>query len=256
LFGSKIPKGFFPSGVTVVRHISSAQQLPSLFEWGQYPSPFSNVAIAFSLCSECEVQDFVLHPLEQDALGDAVSEKRRLDFRLGRAAAKQSLEKIGFPVVTPVLRGPHREPVWPVGVVGSIAHGSGYGVAAAAWQSDVPAVGVDIQMIEERYTDELVARFADPDEFDWVCSVPSKRTERAVKLFSAKESVFKALYPLGKVWFAFDVAHLTPSDDENSFVAAVRLPSLSSGIIEMEVGIACYDGHVITGAVLTKPLER
>jgi 4'-phosphopantetheinyl transferase EntD len=240
--------------VTVVRHISGAQQLLHVEESGQYPSPFSNIAIAFSLCSEYDIQNFVLHPLEEDALGEAVSDKRRLDFRLGRAAAKQSLERIGFPVVTPVLRGPHREPVWPVGVVGSIAHGSGYGVAAAAWQQDVPALGIDIQKIEERYTDELVARFADPDEFEWVRSVPSKRTERAVKLFSAKESVFKALYPLGKVWFAFDVAHLTPSDDEKSFVASVRLPSLSSGVIEMEVGVACYDGHVITGALLAKPL--
>ncbi len=254
ILASILPKGFFPSGVTVVRHISGAQQLLPCEEPGQCASPFSSAAIAFSLCSEYEIRNFNLHPLEEDALGEAISEKRRLDFRLGRAAAKQSLDKIGFPVATPVLRGPHREPIWPVGVVGSIAHGSGYGVAAAAWQQDVPAIGVDIQRIEERYTDELIARFADPDEFDWVRSVPAKRTERAVKLFSAKESVFKALYPLGRVWFAFDVAHLTPSEDERSFVAAVRLPSLSSGVIEMEVGVSCYDDHVITGALLARPL--
>jgi enterobactin synthetase component D len=144
--------------------------------------------------------------------------------------------------------------VWPLGVVGSIAHGSGYGIAAAAWQQDVPAIGIDIQKIEERYTDELVARFADPDEFDWVRSDPSQRTERAVSLFSAKESVFKALYPLGKVWFAFDVAHLTPANDGRSFQASVRLPALSSSVIQMHVGIAQFAGHIITGAVLPKPL--
>jgi 4'-phosphopantetheinyl transferase EntD len=248
-------RAYFPRGVTVVRSSASAQHMLTEEEGTRVISPFRNPAIAFALCDESHIKNFVLHQLEQDALGEAVSEKRRLDFCLGRAAARRALGNIGFPVVTPILRGAHREPIWPIGVVGSIAHGSGYGVAAVAWQQDIPALGIDIQKIEDRYTDELIARFADPDEFDWVRSVPSKRTERAVKLFSAKESVFKALYPLGKVWFAFDVAHLTPRADESGFDASVRLPSLSSGVIEMEVEVSDYNEHVITGALLSRPLS-
>ena len=198
-------------------------------------SPFLNQSVAFQICQEVDLNGFELHPLEAAALGDAVSDKRKRDFRLGRLAAR---------------RGEHREPLWPVGVIGSIAHCTQFGIAAAAWQRDVPAVGVDIQLIEERYTDELIARFADPDEFDWVRSDPALRTERAVKLFSAKESVFKALYPLRRVWFAFDVAHLTPVEGELAFKADVRLPALSSGVIQLDVGIAYHDGHVITGALL------
>lgn len=217
-------------------------------------SPFSNPLVAFALVSEKEAEGFTLHPLEEQALGEAVSPKRRKDFTLGRAAARKALEQVGFPVVSPVLRGEHREPLWPVGIVGSIAHGGGYGVAVAAWQQDVPALGVDIQQVEERYTDELISRFADPDEFDWVRCDPAHRTERAVRLFSAKESVFKALYPLRRVWFAFDVAHLTPKENELGFTAAVRLPALSSGIIQMDVGISLFDGFVISGAWLAKPL--
>jgi 4'-phosphopantetheinyl transferase EntD len=217
-------------------------------------SPFSNSVVSFASVSEAGLSDFILHPLEEQALGEAVSPKRRRDFTLGRAAARQALEGAGFPVVSPVLRGEHREPLWPVGIVGSIAHSGGYGVAAVAWQQDLPALGIDLQEIEDRYTDELIARFADPDEFDWVRSEPSRRTERAVKLFSAKESVFKALYPLGRVWFAFDVAHLTPKGDELGFSAAVRLPALSNGIIHMDVGVAVNDGFVLTGAWLSQPL--
>ncbi len=217
-------------------------------------SPFSSSVVSFASVSEASLANFVLHPLEEQALGEAVSPKRRRDFTLGRAAARQALEGVGFPVVSPVLRGEHREPLWPVGIVGSIAHSGGYGVAAVAWQQDLPAVGIDIQAIEDRYTDELIARFADPDEFDWVRSDPERRTERAVKLFSAKESVFKALYPLGRVWFAFDVAHLTSKGDELGFSAAVRLPALSSGIIHMDVGVSVVDGYVLTGAWLSQPL--
>ncbi len=238
----------------MARSGSHAQSLVEFNDESAILSPFKNTAISFALCDEPQLEGFSLHPLEHDALGPSVSPKRSLDFRLGRAAGRRVLEMIGFPIIAPILRGEHREPVWPQGVVGSIAHGSGYGIAAAAWQQDVPAVGIDIQKIEERYTDELVARFADPDEFEWVRSSPEKRTERAVKLFSAKESVFKALYPLGKVWFAFDVAHLTPTADENGFKAAVRLPALSNGEIHMDVGISYYEGHVITGALLSRPL--
>jgi 4'-phosphopantetheinyl transferase EntD len=138
--------------------------------------------------------------------------------------------------------------------VGSISHSGGLGVAVAAWQQDIPALGIDIQKIEERYTDELIARFADPDEFDWVLSDPSKRTERAVRLFSAKESIFKALYVLRRVWFAFDVAHLTPKEGVDGFHASVRLPALSSGPVRLDVGVTTYSGHIITGAWLSEPL--
>lgn len=236
------------SSVSGVSH--SAQSVGEL----TVSSPFSNPAISFSVCSQDDLGWFRLHPLEEQAMGEAVSEKRRRDFNVGRAAARRALEKVGFPVVTPVLRGEHREPLWPVGIVGSISHSSGVGVAAVAWQEDVAAVGIDIQLIEERYTDELIARFADPDEFDWVRSDPARRTERAVKLFSAKESVFKALYPLRKVWFAFDVAHLTPNESEDSFRASVRLPAVSSSMIDLDVGISYFAGNIVTGAVLRQPL--
>ena len=221
---------------------------------GGVVSPFGNPSVFFSLVSEGDLDGFQLHPLELEALGDAVSVKRRQDFTLGRAAARNVLSGIGFPVVSPVLRGEQREPLWPVGVVGSISHSGTYGVAAAAWQQDVPAIGIDIQRIEERYTDELLARFADPTEFDWVRSDPSKRTERAVKLFSGKESVFKALYVLRRVWFAFDVAHLTPKHDELGFSATVRLPALSTGPVSLEVGVSLFNDYIITGAWLSKPL--
>jgi 4'-phosphopantetheinyl transferase EntD len=210
-------------------------------------SPFSDARISCVCVTESQTHGFQLHPLEEEAVGEAVSPKRRTDFTLGRLAARRALENLGVSEVSPVLRGEHREPIFPKGIVGSISHSGGYGVAAVAWQHDFSAVGVDIQQIEDRYSDELIARFADPDEFDWVRSVSEKKTERAVKLFSAKESVFKALYPLARVWFAFDAAKLTPREDELGFAAAVRLPGVATGIISLHVEVAKIDGFVVTG---------
>ena len=221
-----------------VEHISSS------------PSPFESSGIYFEIVREADLEGFSLLPEEREALGTVASEKRKIDFRLGRAAAHRALTKLDIPANVPILRGESREPLWPEGIVGSIAHASGYGIAAVSRQTDCPTIGVDIQKIEERYTDHLISRFADPDEFDWVCSDTAKRTERAVRLFSAKESVFKALYPIGKVWFAFDVAHLTPCESEDRFHATVRLPAISQSAVELEVGVVQYKDQIITGATV------
>ena len=221
-----------------------------------YPSPFVHSAIHFDIVDPSGLSGISLHPLEEEALGIVASEKRKMDFRLGRAAAHKALSRIGISEDAPILRGEHREPLWPDGVVGSIAHASSFGIAAVARKSTVSALGVDIQKIEERYTDHLIARFADPDEFEWVRSNPAKQTERAVRLFSAKESVFKALYPIGRVWFAFDVAHLSPCEAEDRFHASVRLPAISSSLIHLDVGVVEYENHIITGAVLTSVIHH
>jgi|688.fasta_scaffold205758_3 4'-phosphopantetheinyl transferase EntD len=218
-------------------------------------SPFRDPKISCVRVSVSELSSFELHPQEAAALGEAVSPKRRRDFMLGRFAARRSMQHLGCVEDSPVLRGEHREPVWPDGVVGSISHSGGFGVAAVGWQKDFSAIGIDIQQIEDRYSDDLIARFADPDEFDWVRSDPSIRTERAVKLFSAKESVFKALYPVSRVWFAFDAAKLTPRDGEFGFSAAVRLPAFSTGLIHLEVDVALVDGFVITGCWMQEGLS-
>ncbi len=219
------------------------------------PSPFQSNGILFEIIERSELAGFTLHPLEREALGSVASEKRKIDFSLGRAAAHRALSRFDIPAEIPILRGESREPLWPVGIVGSIAHASGYGVAAVAREGDYRGLGVDIQKIEERYTDHLISRFADSDEFEWVCSDASKRTERAVRLFSAKESVFKALYPIGRVWFAFDVAHLSPCESEDRFHATVRLPSISKSAISLEVGVIQYENHIITGATLTTGID-
>jgi len=210
-------------------------------------SPFRDPRISCVRVTEGDLTNFELHPLEVKALGESVSPKRQTDFSLGRCAARRAMEHLGVEMPGPVVRGEHREPVWPSGIVGSISHSGGLGVAAVGKQSDFSAIGIDIQQIEDRYSDELIARFADPDEFDWVRSDPTLRTERAVKLFSAKESVFKALYPVSRVWFAFDAAKLTPKDGELGFRAAVRLPAFSTGLIHLEVEVANVEGFVITG---------
>ena len=83
--------------------------------------------------------------------------------------------------------------MWPPGIVGSITHCRGYVAAAVASSDHLSALGIDAE-----------GRGAvDRDLESFVCTPVEAERHRACAhaswrtlLFSAKESVFKALYPL------------------------------------------------------------
>jgi 4'-phosphopantetheinyl transferase EntD len=136
-------------------------------------------------------QDVSLFPEESIVVRTAV-EKRRREFRAGRACARLALAALGIHDV-PIASGPRREPLWPAGIVGSITHCRGYVAAAVASSDHLTALGIDV---EERGAvgSDLESFICTPGEVERhrACEDASWRT----LLFSAKESVFKALYPL------------------------------------------------------------
>ena len=83
-----------------------------------------------------------LYPEEAMAIERAV-DKRRAEFTRGRACAREALSELGVPP-QPIPVGTHRQPVWPLGVVGSITHCKGLVVAVAAMMSELPAIVVAV----------------------------------------------------------------------------------------------------------------
>src|SRR5438105_8586093 len=136
-------------------------------------------------------QDVSVFPEESVVIRTAV-EKRRREFRAGRACARLALAALGIHDV-PIPSGPRREPLWPAGIVGSITHCRGYVAAAVRSEEHLSALGIDAE-----------GRGAvDRDLESFVCTPVEAERHRACAhaswrtlLFSAKESVFKALYPL------------------------------------------------------------
>lgn len=120
-------------------------------------------------------------------------------------SAMQTLEDRGsIPPDTaglPVLRGERGEPIFPDGVVGSISHSRGVvAVAAASRHDGVITVGIDVHPAR-RPTSAVAALVATADE---VRTAPLARRRLAPALiFSAKESVFKAWYPLTGHWLEY-----------------------------------------------------
>ncbi|MGW6568825.1 4'-phosphopantetheinyl transferase family protein [Streptomyces sp. NPDC054975] len=155
-----------------------------------------------------------LHPEEEQHIALSVDTRRR-EFTTTRACARKALARLGLPSV-PILPGPRGAPQWPAGVVGSMTHCAGYRAAAVAHAGDALTIGIDAEP-NEPLPDGVLEAVAFPQEAAAVHALG--RTHPGVcwdrLLFSAKESVYKAWFPLTERFLTFEDATITwdtPSD--------------------------------------------
>jgi 4'-phosphopantetheinyl transferase EntD len=191
------------------------------------------------------------------ALPDAERNKaRNFDRLLGRAAAYRALRALGFSAPPAVLRGEGGMPLWPEGVVGSLTHSGGAAVALAGREPDIRAIGIDIQALRPS-TRDISGRIAVLREEEWLKEVEDEQLLRTVLLFSAKESIYKALYPLGRRFFGFHSVELGWMPESRRFQATL-LEDIGGGEgppetrpgFSFEVGVEHLDGAVFTFVVL------
>lgn len=151
------------------------------------------------------------------------SPKRREQFLLGRAAAHAALESLPptFDASTAILRGPDGEPLWPDGVVGSISHTDGAGIAVIGLADEFESLGVDIEPAARKISDGVIKKITLPAERVWVDELPSKRQIRALQLFCAKESIYKAYYPLCRKRLTFKDAFVRWEEEHQAFVGTL-----------------------------------
>lgn len=142
--------------------------------------------------------------------GKVTLRKRR--FQLGRVAAARALTEIGRKP-EPIGTGPLGEPLWPRDTVGSITHSAGVALSIVAWSSQIRAVGLDLEQL--RPVSEIEGLVAFGPEVDWLEASmdESERQRRLLELFSAKETIYKALSPLVGSYFGFEAARLSESGD-------------------------------------------
>ncbi|MGH3670633.1 MAG: 4'-phosphopantetheinyl transferase family protein [Pseudonocardiaceae bacterium] len=169
--------------------------------------------------------DAVLYPGEAELLTRAV-DKRRREFRTVRHCARQALRQLGVPPA-PVLRGERGEPRWPAGIVGSMTHCRGYRAAAVARCGDLHALGIDAEPNEPLPAGVLDV-IALAEELERLAALVSADSETYWDriLFCAKETVYKAWFPLTRCWLGFEDAAVTinPGDaDPAAGTFTVRL---------------------------------
>lgn len=138
---------------------------------------------------------------EEALLVASTSSRKRAEFLTGRRCAHRSLSAMGFPSC-PILRGPNREPVWPKGVVGSITHCGEYCAAAVGLSNKDKWLGIDAES-NEPLPEGIIDLIASTTEIRMAHSVLRGFRSWDRLIFSAKESVYKAWYPIRRSWLDF-----------------------------------------------------
>jgi 4'-phosphopantetheinyl transferase EntD len=184
-------------------------------------------------------------PEELSALGERAVDIRRRDFSLGRHCAREALAILGADV-GPILIGPSREPLWPKAVCGSITHCQGYWAAAVAWKSNVRSIGIDAEPLR-RLPRNVVKLIATEAEI--------RRNEQATDglpwdaiLFSAKESVYKAWFPIVGKWLGFEQVEIEFLPATNEFRAYIDPGDSAAppGLREVHGRYEIGSGHIFT----------
>jgi 4'-phosphopantetheinyl transferase EntD len=124
-------------------------------------------------------------------------------------------------------------PIWPAGIVGSLAHDDTIAVAAVARARDFRAIGIDVEPAEPLPTD-MLDLVAAPSELRGLAEQPL----HARILFAAKEAVYKASFPLDRVFLEF--RDITVDLADRSAVARERAFALR----------ICVSNHIVVLAVI------
>jgi enterobactin synthetase component D / holo-[acyl-carrier protein] synthase len=165
--------------------------------------------------------DAMLFPAEEALIARAV-EKRRREFTSARLCARAALARIGVPPA-PILPGERGAPTWPEGVVGSMTHCAGYRAAAVALAAEVATIGLDAEP-NEPLPEGVLNTVANPGERAALADLPAGAGVSWDRLlFSVKESVYKAWFPLCRTWLDFTEAEVT-IEPSGAFTARLLVP--------------------------------
>ena len=170
---------------------------------------------------------------EVPALAASVVKVRRASGA-ARIVARQLLTQLGYANCA-LPKGPTGAPVWPAGIVGSLAHDSRVAVAAVGMRADVGALGIDVEPAE-----------CLPSELLDLVATPQERLNlgddvyRGRLLFVAKEAVYKAVHPLDQTFLEHHDVEINLSER----TAVVR----SGRVVELRFSISAH--HLVALAFL------
>jgi 4'-phosphopantetheinyl transferase EntD len=203
-----------------------------------------------------EAPSGVLFPAEEKIIAQAV-EPRRREYAAVRSCARVCLGRLGYAPVA-ILPGVGGAPIWPAGVLGSMTHCAGYAAAAVGPLPQISAIGIDAEP-DAPLPDgvlELVATAAERDRLAATRPEPDGPNWDRL-LFSAKEAVYKAWFPLVGEWLDHQEAEVSLDPRDGTFAALLSRDGLVADgrqIHRLHGRWTRKHGILATAVVLDRPL--
>ena len=198
-----------------------------------------------------DISFFHGHGIEEPNWLSVAVKKRRSEFLWGRYCAAMALKRCGS-VETHVAVGAHRNPIWPASYCGSITHTAGFAAAMVGKTSHYQSIGIDAEKIVSKSTRKIEKFVYLPGEREQLM-VPEKLSETRIltAIFSAKESLYKALFPIVGKFFGFSSAKVDQMTlDHFRITLQQNLPPFSIG--DSFLGRYSMTDHILMSTVLIK----
>lgn len=177
--------------------------------------------------------------------------KRQLEYSTVRWCARQALKRMHHAPVA-VLNNHQHAPCWPAGLVGSMTHCDNYYAAALAWQTDYKAIGIDAEP-HKPLPVGVLRRVSSEIEQGMLAQLIKNNPHIYwdTLLFSIKESIFKAWFPLTSQWLDFQQAAVTIDAKNQTF--AVTLTAGCDWPPHRQLrGVWHFDKTILVSALLVK----
>ena len=176
--------------------------------------------------------------------------KRKAEFLAGRLAALYHIQHCFDACDGYVAIGQDRSPVWPKGIIGSLSHTRHEAVCLLGRQSDIALLGVDIEDRMSSQTIDDIKNMVVSGREEQLCSASFFALNDVIAIvFSAKESLFKSLYPKVLAYFDFFSAEMISINIHEQSLVLVLTKSLCDEYCEGD-RFVCYfhlqDSHVLT----------
>jgi len=180
---------------------------------GLFSGAVAQVSLRFSLDDQKTLADSIHVPIAFKA----TSAKRRTEFFAGRYALQEAFLKLGVQLQSPIESRADRSLQIPAEFVASITHTgiqAGYFASAVvARSSDVFALGLDSERVMNAKSSETVKRSVllteETEIFQNGLNSSISEELFSTLVFSAKESLYKALYPKIEKYFDFNAAKIS-----------------------------------------------
>jgi enterobactin synthetase component D len=217
---------------TVDKHLHSALALPE------------TASIHLSWFSDTDLS--VEKTIQLPSSLSTVSEKRRREFLAGRYCAISALKSAGYERHPELSMDANRLPQWPPGWLGSISHSDQGAAAIVSKLSHCHVLAIDMEKVIAKVAiGDLGRQIACPGELEQLSDHPLQ--EATTLLFSAKEVLYKALYPKVRRFLDFSAARLISASSNQ-----LRLILCENWCIHLlkgetfVVNYTLHEGHIVT----------
>jgi enterobactin synthetase component D len=210
--------------------------LPHVFEKG----------IKISYDEKCYLQ--LKNLLDIPSSIENASLKRKIEFAAGRYCGIKALEKAGLNSLTSIPFDKNRIPLWPEGFLGSITHSHGKALAQVSMDKWIKGLGIDLEKkMSDGQAKKLIKVILTKGELRrFATLITINLAQTTTLIFSAKESIFKCLFPTLRVWLNFnDIELCHINSNEQTFTIKILKNNL--GLFDGQYSID--DDYIFTRVI-------